>query len=102
MAAFLRRAPAGAAVRDVLRAVPTLRALDLTGTEETARLTEPYLARAAPGLPQDQVSDFALVFLEAVQSNLLVMVRSAPDRQDALSEATVRQAMAVLAGLPRG
>ena len=36
----LRAAPAGAAIWDVLRAVPDLRAMDLTDTEDIARLTE--------------------------------------------------------------
>ena len=100
VAVFLRQAPAGAAIWDALRAVPDLRALDMADTEETARLIEPFLARAASGLPPHTRADFALVFLEAVQSNLLVMVRAAPDRQEALTEATVVLAVAVLAGLP--
>ena len=76
--------------------------MDLSDTEDIARLIEPFLARAAPGLPPDHLADFAQVFLEAVQSNLLVMVRAAPARQEALTEATVQLATAVLAGLPRG
>jgi len=101
VAAALRRAPAGAAIWDVLRAVPDLRALDLTDTEDTARLIEPFLARAAPGLPSEHLPDFALVFLEAVQGNLLVMARAVPERQDTLTQAVVRLAVAVLTGLPR-
>lgn len=101
VAGFLRQSPAGAAIWDALRAVPDLRALDMADTEETARLIEPFLTRAAAGLPPEAAADFALVLLEAVQGNLLVMVRAAPDRRDGLTEATVQLAMAVLSGLPR-
>ena len=76
--------------------------MDLADTKDTACLIQPFLARAAPGLPSGHLADFALVFLEAVQSNLLVIARAAPDRQDALTEAVVALAVAVLAGLPRG
>lgn len=97
VALHLRADPGRAAIWDVLRAVPDLRALDLADTEETARLIAPVLSRLSPGLPQD----FALVFLEAVQGNLLVLARAAPDRQDALTEATAQLAVATVTGLPR-
>jgi len=102
LAEFLARTPARAAIWDAMRAMPELRALDLADTAATAHFIAPYLAVLAPGLAAGRRQDFAMVFIEAVQANLLILMHAGADRQVTLTEAVVTLAEAVFAGLQGG
>lgn len=87
---YLRESRYAAPIWDALKAVPELRALDIEDTAQNARFIEPYIARAFPHAKQEQLTDFCLVLIEAVQSNIMVIIKSAPERQERLIDTLVR------------
>jgi len=102
VADHLRGSPITTALWDALRAVPELRVLDIDDTVATARLLTPYIARVAPNAQLDQLSDFSVIFVEAMQSNLTAIMHSPPDRQETLIDALGQFASATIRGLQLG
>ena len=76
VAGFLLQSPATPAVWDSLRATPELRALDVKDTAKNAKLLEPLVHWAVPNLPDHEVAAMSMVMIEAVQSNLLLIMHS--------------------------
>ena len=102
MVAFLTRSPATTAIWDALRASPELRALDFEDTAESARLFEPLLTRAAPGLAPSRVPAMSRVLVEAVQGSMLVIMRTPEPGRAALIDALKRFVIAAVTGLAGG
>jgi AcrR family transcriptional regulator len=97
---YLMRSQAiNAAIWDGLRANPELRALDMEDSARNAAALEPFLGWIAPNLPEAQLPDMALVLLEAIQSNYLLILRSPPDRVAALTDRLEDLVVAMLRGL---
>ena len=102
MVAFLTRSPATTAIWDALRASPELRALDFEDTAESARLLEPLLTRAAPGLAPSLIPAMSRVLVEAVQGNMLVIMRTPEPGRAALIDALKRFVIAAVVGVGGG
>lgn len=98
VAAYLASRTATATIWDALRAVPELRALDMEDTATNARFIEPYLARMIGGTTPEELSDFCLLLVEALQSNLMVIMQSPPARQESLIRALTRFVAATMRG----
>lgn len=101
VATHLRANPATPAIWDALRAVPELCSLDIEDTGETARLLMPYIERAAPDASPETIENFSIFFVDAIQSNLSIIMHSTPERQDALTEALGYFAETIIRGIQR-
>lgn len=95
----LRASPSTTALWDALRAIPELRALDIADTTATARLLEPYISRAAPGIAADRIGDFSALLVVAMQSNLTTIMHNPRDRQKKLIGALEDFAATAIRGL---
>jgi AcrR family transcriptional regulator len=102
VAAYLSSRPATATIWEALRAVPELRALDMEDTAANARFIEPYMARLIRGATPEELSDFCLLLVEALQSNLMVIMHSTPARQQSLIRALTRFVAATMRGFQLG
>ena len=98
VARYLSSRPATATIWDALRAVPELRALDMEDTAANARFIEPYMARVIEDASPAELADFCLILVEALQSNLMVIMHSNPERQESLIQSLSRFASATMRG----
>lgn len=99
VATYLASRTATATIWDALRAVPELRALDMDDTAANARFIAPYMARLAGNVPPDEMQDFCLILIEALQSNIMVIMHAPPERQPALMQSLARFATVTVRGL---
>ncbi|MCD2174301.1 TetR/AcrR family transcriptional regulator [Rhizobium sp. C4] len=99
VAIYLSSRTATATIWDALRAVPELRALDMEDTAANARFIAPYMARIAGTMTPDEMQDFCLILIEALQSNLMVIMHAPPERQPALMQSLARFATVTVRGL---
>ena len=98
VATYLASRPATATIWDALRAVPELRALDMEDTARNARFIEPYFARLSAGAKPEELTDFCLILVESLQANLMVLMHSPPERQQAQIQSLARFAAATIRG----
>jgi len=99
VATYVSSRTATATIWDALRAVPELRALDMEDTAANARYIAPYMARVAGKADPGEMQDFCLILIEALQSNLMVIMHAPPERQASLMQSLARFATATVRGL---
>ena len=98
---LMQNAAYSAAIWDSLRANPDLREADAQDSRRNAAAIEPLLAWIAPNLPVDVLPDLATLLLEAIQSNVLLILRAPAPHVPQLSARLQDLVTAMLCGLQR-
>lgn len=96
---LMKNAAFSAAIWDSLRANPDLRAVDMQDSARNAAQIEPFLAWVAPTLPVAQLPDMSMMVLEAIQSNVLLILHAPAQRVPHLSARLQDLVTALLRGL---